>query len=235
MERKEESVWIPIEVDEYEDSIAFADRLIRWQKDPSSEPELEMWYRYGEPNGLPFEVLKPSQDEIDFEKYYPMYLEAAELEKQGKALQALEVYQNILILFSPAGSSYYERPIYLLETDGNYSDAVKICIRAIGEIENKRFKADINEFLLLKERLENKLGRYGPNVFKARINALLNAIKSNPGINKKNLHSILIDNESWSYDEVASVINYALEKELINRSKTEKAYSHFVNQPTLDT
>lgn len=153
MWRRKESVWIPIEVDEVEDTDNFLERLIRWQKDPTSEPDLERWYKYGEPKGLPFQVLKLTQAEIDAEEYQPMYIEAQELEKREEQLPALEIYRRILSLYNPIGTVYYENPIWILERMGEYEEAIEICNRAIEAIKNKGFNANIEDFQKIKIRL----------------------------------------------------------------------------------
>lgn len=228
MTRKENTEWIPIQVEEV-DIVAYELRVRKWVDDPSSDPELERWHQYGVPKGLPFQMVKPTQDEIDFKKYYPMFLDAVELEKKGETTKALEKYKDILDSFTPFGTTYYENPIYLLEIKGDYLKAIRICKRAIQEIEKKSFNADANDFIIIKKRLESKLGRYGSEVFNARMQVLFNKIQSNPDINQKILHSSLINDDDWSYGEVASVIDYALKNELIQRIKRGRAYSFFVN------
>lgn len=147
--------WKPIVADKHRDVDGLLDQLINWNKDPQSEPMLEEWYKNGYPHDAPYEVVV-DRDEIDFNKYYPMYLEAERLERKNKSSEALNIYLQILKKYRPQGTSYYKKAIILLSLSERYDEAMQICDRAVMEIQNKHFNADEVEFVFMKERLRNK-------------------------------------------------------------------------------
>lgn len=49
--------WTPLRVDEI-DIVAYARRVKAWTEDPSSDPEIEKWYKNGYSKGIPFQTLK---------------------------------------------------------------------------------------------------------------------------------------------------------------------------------
>lgn len=212
----------PIEQQTADDLI---DRLLKWEKDPHSDPELERMFQNQEE--MPKYV---SKEDIEFDRYYPIFKRAEELYKSKKLDEALSLYLEIQDRFTPRGTLYYSRPIDILERKGDYEKAINLCEKAIEAIQNKEFNADVSEFVSLTKRLEEKLEQYSSNIFESRIQALVDAIKVNPGINKKNLYEYLLKNEKWHYHEATFVIDAALESGVITREKKGRSFQHFVNQ-----
>lgn len=127
-------------------------RLRNWVQDPSSEPEIEQCYR----SGQPLTVRRPERWEIEHRRYYPLYMKARELERMGKPDEALVIYRNILLDFTPIGTVYYERPAILLERKGEYQEAIAICDMAIANLKQEGAK---EEFRRRKARLKKKLAK----------------------------------------------------------------------------
>src|SRR5690606_18312177 len=93
--------WVPREVKELQSTDEFMERLNHWIKDPESDPELEEWYEYGYPEGLPLDVKKTVQWEVDHDTYFPMYEEATRLEQSNQEEKALEIFLEIHEKFIP--------------------------------------------------------------------------------------------------------------------------------------
>lgn len=159
----EKQEWQPRNINDYPPE-ELVQKLKRWQKDPASEPEIEEWYQkegHKLGQGKPFAERKPEKWEADFDKYYPMYEKARELEKNGNMEDALNVYLSILDNYAPVGINYYERPAILLEKQGRYEEALNVCDMALN---NKTFtppthKAVQENFTKRKNRLLRKISR----------------------------------------------------------------------------
>jgi len=105
-------------------------QLKQWQKDPSSQPEIEYYYRNYtlQEKTLP----RPLQKwEKEAEDYIPRLDEARSLEKLGDIEGALKVYLDIIEQYNPIGTVYYERPAIILERLGRLEQAISVCEKAL--------------------------------------------------------------------------------------------------------
>lgn len=153
--------WVPREVNKLQSTDDFMERLNRWIKEPESDPELEKWYKYSYPEGLPFEVKKQAEWEVDHDTYFPMYEEALRLKQSDQEERALEIFLEIHERFIPRGTTYYDDTIWLLEKRGQFDKAIEVCEKAINAISKKVFSADIelykNDILRLANKQSKKL------------------------------------------------------------------------------
>ncbi len=98
---------------------------------------------------------KESRREKSFDLTYNNLMQGKALEKQGKTDEALALYlKNLKRL--PQGTDYYTRPCIILEKQKKYDKAIEICDLAIKCIKEKRFNADIEDFIHRRERLISK-------------------------------------------------------------------------------
>ena len=202
------------------------DRINRWVRNPSSEPELNSWYNHSCPeNNHPFSNYSSDDDAHD--RCYSLYQKANELEQRGKEIEAFIIYIKILSEYSPKGTLYFESPIYLAEQYGFYKMAISICNKAIDSINNKDFNADVHDFVQTKERLFRKLKLFMPNIHESRLNYFKNILLSKTDLNKTRLYSIL-ESEGWSQMEINHVVNYALTSGEIKVEKIGRAYKYRV-------
>lgn len=134
-----------------------ANKLKRWLDNPKSEPDIEQWYQDGCP------LLHPkTNQEIDFQVYFPVYERARKEERAGNVDAALIAYLSILKQYRPTGLDYYTRPAIILEKQKNYKDAIKVCKKALGNMDimtPPTAQAAIVEFNKRIERLNKKIGR----------------------------------------------------------------------------
>jgi len=132
-----------------------AKRLKKWLKKPSTQPEIEFWFRnyFSKGKELP---RKKERWEIESQVYIPLIQEALALEKQGKKEQALAIYLRILAVFEPRGTAYYERPAIILEKAGLIDEAIEICRKALNNPYLHRSRSDFEKRL---QRLEKKLAK----------------------------------------------------------------------------
>lgn len=101
-----------------------------------------------------------TKDELDFPKYFELYENARDHEKNGDTAKALDLYINILSNFEPSGTSYYERPAIILEKQKRYEEALKICNLALSNPNRfniPTLKAVKKSFIKRKERLLKKI------------------------------------------------------------------------------
>lgn len=94
--------------------------------------------------------------EMEFDIYYPMYVQARLCEREGESDEALEIYMDILRSYVPSGTVYYERPAIILERAGEYDNAIRICDMAIVRIQAGLFNADTEDSEKRKARLIRK-------------------------------------------------------------------------------
>lgn len=133
------------------------ERLNRWSKNPDSETELKEWYELGYPAGLPFEIKKNEQWELDHDIYFPMFEEARRLEQSDQPDKALEIYLEIHERFTPRGTVYYDYPVWLLEKHSQFDKAIEICQKAIHAISKNLFNADIEPYQHCIFRINKKI------------------------------------------------------------------------------
>lgn len=95
------------------------DALDDWTRCPGSHPAIDKWCQDGCPDIKRFKT----QEEIDFEEYSPIFMEARSL-KDEDPLAALEKYTHILKNYKPIGLAYYTEPADLFCRLCRYDEAM---------------------------------------------------------------------------------------------------------------
>ncbi len=66
-----------------------------------------------------------------FDKSIKLYNQAVRLEKEGKIDEAIEIYLENVKRYKTPGIAHFERPAILLEKQGRYKEAIKVCDMAL--------------------------------------------------------------------------------------------------------
>lgn len=66
-----------------------------------------------------------------FDKSIKLYNKALRLEKAGKIDKAIKIYLKNIRKYRTPGIAHFERPAILLEKEGRYKEAIKVCNMAL--------------------------------------------------------------------------------------------------------
>jgi tetratricopeptide (TPR) repeat protein len=91
-----------------------------------------------------------------FDKSIKLYNKALRLEKAGKTDRAIKLYLKNIRKYKPPGLAHFERPAILLERQGHYKEAIKVCdmalrVKVVPEATAEAFQ---REFSARKRRLQ---------------------------------------------------------------------------------
>ena len=220
-----EKKWIPIEVNKLPSTDDFMERLNNWTKYPESDPELEEYYKYGHPEGLPFQIKKPEQWELDHDFYFPMYEEAQRLEQANLEAAALDIYLAIHERFIPRGAVYYDAPLWLLEKNEQFDNAIELVEKIISAVSQNLFAADIEPYQQLLIRLDKKKEQCKPyGSYEAfSFHVIIEILKYNPNINITNLQKMLLASDVYGG---RNYIDKAVEQGLVLREQRGRSLIH---------
>lgn len=180
------------------------------------------------PEGLPFEVKKPEQWELEHDIYFPLFKEAQQHEKEGRYFEALELYRCIHQRFTPRGSSYYVAPLWLLERDEHFDETISLCQKAITAIGHNLFKGDTEIFRGTINRVEKKKNQSKDfNSYQDfAVYTVVSFISMNPNLNKITLLSRL-HTECEIFD-ANKYVEEAVKQGIIIREKRGRAFIYHV-------
>lgn len=137
----------------YSDPKELTERLRQWMKEPSTQPELEYYYRnyLSKGKAVPRSL---QQWEKEAKIYIPLIKKAMALEKAGHKDEALKLYMQIINEYDARGTAYYERPAIILEKAKKYEEAIAVCMKALA---NPYLVKSRDEFQRRLELLTKKL------------------------------------------------------------------------------
>jgi len=99
-------------------------------------------------------------DQQKLQELYKLHEKAKRMERLGNDTEALSVYLQIHENFFANTSDLYERPAVILEKKHRFEEAIEMCQKAIGLIQEEKISGTVEQFekriTRIKERMEKE-------------------------------------------------------------------------------